>query len=74
MVDADGNQIGDVMQKATIADSGTPALNPVKPKATMVKKGENAPTINSVALFFSTHQPKYPPIYQKCAVPKNSTS
>jgi hypothetical protein len=50
MVDADGKQIGEVMQKATIANSGTPAANPVKPKASMVKKGTNAPTINSVTL------------------------
>jgi hypothetical protein len=49
-VDAEGNQIGDVMQKATIADSGTSALNPVKPKVAVIKKGTDAPTITSVTL------------------------
>jgi hypothetical protein len=50
VVDASGEQIGEVIQKSTKAAVGTPIANPVKPKVSVVKKGDDKPTISSVTL------------------------
>ena len=51
LMDASGEQIGEVIQKTTEqSTSDIPAANPVKPKASVVKKGDNKSTISSVTL------------------------
>jgi len=50
VLDISGEQVGQVIQETTKADSGTLAVPPVKPKASVVKRGEDKPTINSVTL------------------------
>ena len=51
LLDANGEQIGVVIQKTTEqATSDTPAAIPMKPKVSVVKKGDTKPTISSVML------------------------